>query len=82
MNGKSLITAIIAVITLSLALVGTIIGGVIYIGDLKERIGALEKQTSRPDPFTGKDAIFFATDLQKANPKMIVPLPVHHSDGK
>lgn len=82
MNGKSLIVAIVAIITLSLTLVVAIIGGVTYIAALQARVGVLEKQSARPDPFTGKDAVLFAVDLQnelkKWNPKINITMPMHH----
>lgn len=73
MNGKSWILVMIAIL-------GVVVGAVLYIGDLKERISAIEKSRARPDPFTGKDAIVWSVAIQRANPKLVIPTPVHHSD--
>lgn len=73
MNGKSWIVTVVSVLA-------AVAGIVLYVGDLKSRISALETKRSRPDPFTGKDAIVWSIELQKSNPHLIVPTPKHQPD--
>lgn len=80
MNGKSLIIAVVAVIGLSLTLVGMVVGGVIYVGKLDSRLQQVEGKRLRPDPWTGKDALFWSVQLKEANPHLVIPIPKHQSD--
>lgn len=73
MNGKSWIVAVVAIL-------GMVVSIVLYVSDLKSRVEAIEKSKARPDPFTGKDAIVWSVELQKSNPKLVIPTPHHLLD--